>query len=434
MRIFSTALGLFFTLFSAPLAQAALGIPLPESEIPVQVCAIKFFQPSGELEEVCSATLLSPRRLHSAGHCFFQRSFGAGVSAPSRHEVICPNGQSAQISLVTNGAKFSELGSRQDPEMRRFDSAVIELDRDVQLPPARLVVRKEELARFLARRPVCVLVGYGGTGGGDPNYGTLRATLVQPEAIELRANGLLFVRGIGGWNSGLVEGGDSGGSLACRASKHAPWLHVANISARNYSHGSLLAPLFLSPELFAGIPGRGDLEAEARGEDSARLVLILREAKRELSSIERALARISSERLESLREDLEKASASAEGKILLKKISAAKREIVRASAGKDFRVLPFALVELDLSDFALGGPEMKGEFRAEKNPFSLGDQRSNLFTLGKVEGGHAVGKLRVFGHSDYFGYDGCRHNVICVPGEFRNVRVPLPALDPSSLR
>lgn len=437
MRIFSTQLGSFVTLslyayaLSGSLAWGAVGIPLPESQLPVQVCMIQFFGPNGELEETCSATLISSHHLHSAGHCFYEKGFESG-GAKTAHAVVCPNGERAKIELTRFGNRFSEIAARQKDEMRRFDSVLLRVDHAVSLPAMPVLLEKKAVLSLLQGGPECALFGYGGLAPSDPAYGKLKGTRVNPTAIEVKPSGMIHLHGIGGWNSGLVEGGDSGGSLACRASGKGTWVHLANISARNYDHGSYLAPLFLSPELFEGMPEKSSLDS-SEGEKKARLIFIRREAESGISSVARILSRLDPDKLASLRAALEFSSAR-DGNALLKKIELVRSELISQSIGKKLRLLTFTLVQLDLSSFELDGAEMLGEFRAEKNPFSMGDQAVSQFELEKIEGGFATGKLQIFGNSDYFSYAGCKQNVICVPGTFRNVRVPLSGLDLSVLR
>jgi hypothetical protein len=158
------------------------------------------------------------------------------------------------------------------------------------------------------------------------------------------------------------------------------------------------------------------------------------EAESELRSIERILARIDQGALDRLNGGVAGFSTLVEGERLLGEIKKQKLLILRSSVGKAVRVLPFSRVRLDLASFSLASEGRKTDFTEEKNPFSIGDQLFNRFTFEKIEGDEALGTLQIIGDSEFFAFTGCRHNVICVPGTFRNVAVPLERLDPSTLR
>jgi hypothetical protein len=416
-----------------PQAEAAVGFSLPPSSLPEQVCMIRFYDAHGDLAEICSATLMAPKFLHSAGHCFHGNGFDKSGKSSLRNEVSCPNGEKRSVARVKRAAAYSEEEARKDDEMRRFDSAIVELTSEIHLPTMPYISERKAVERLLASSPGCALLGYGGVEHTSREFGKLKGTLVDPKTLSIRESGLVYLMGIGGWNSGSVEGGDSGGSLACLAPGSFRWIHIANISAKDYNYGSLLAPLFLSPELLSGMDQTPALGAEA-GLSKARLGFLHRESQAELMAIERLLERTAPERLRELRRSLDGLASERDGESLLSLLQSEKMRAINGAVGKTLRVLPFTRVELDHSSIALDEASQIRNFMPEKNPYSLADQSVNHFTMERIEGRFAVGKLRLFGSSDYFSYLGCKHNVICVPGIFDNVKVPLERLDPSLLR
>jgi len=435
LRNFFTVTGILVSLlsFELPLAGAAVGFSLPPSSLPAQVCIIRFFDAQGDLAEICSGTLVAPRILHSAGHCFHGNGFDKEGLSSLRNEVTCPNSEKSAVAKVKRAAAYSEEEARKANDMRRFDSAIVELTSEVHLPTMPYLSERKAVERLLESSPGCALLGYGGVEHTSPDFGKLKGTLVDTKAISIKESGLVQVMGIGGWNSGSVEGGDSGGSLACLTPGSSRWIHIANISAKDYNYGSLFAPLFLNPDLLSGIDPTPALGAEA-GLAKARLGFLYRECKVELLALVRLLERAAPDRLKELRSSLEKLASEKEGEALLSLLLGEKLRAVSGAVGKTLRVLPFTRIELDHASFALDEPSQLSNFQPAKNPYSLADQSVNHFSIEKIEGKFAFGKLRLYGGSDYFAYSGCKHNVVCVPGIFQNVKVPLERLDPSLLR
>jgi len=394
---------------------------------------VKLYEPSGGILDICSATLLAPRQMHSAGHCFRGDRLDSEGRLIPKSEVVCPNGFRTKIQKVTLASNYNEKKARQDDIERRFDSALVHLESAVDLPGIKFLKEKDSVVSLMERAAECAVFGYGGNARSGPDSEKLKGTKVDPATIEILSSGLLYVKGIGGWNSGLVQEGDSGGSLSCRDS-NGVWNHLANISAMDFSYRSLLAPLFLSAELVAGLPQK-ETELARENEVAASLAFHRAEVTAQFRSIEAVLSRVDPSRAHFLREGISKSlSTKKEAEEWMKRVKEERGAVLAKSLGKVMRVLPFTRVQLDLADFELESPEFLAEFRSEKNPFSIADQSVNHFLLEKIDGTEAVGRLQIFGSSEYFAYEGCRHNIVCTPGIFRNVRVPVDRLDLSPLR
>lgn len=423
----------FFSLFfmvylTLQKAFAGVGIEIAANELPFQTCHIEFLSNQGLNDSTCSATLISPLFILSAGHCFEKVDINK-----TKHVVRCPNGQSSQISQIQFAAEFktNEI-MKADESARRHDAALLHLEKPIDLPGMRIVTTKKGLVDLVEASAECGLFGYGGVDPLDKKYGQLRGVKVNPLDVSIGHAEPIYTHNIGGWNSGLVLPGDSGGTLAC-LDQNKEWVLIGITSAMSYHYTSLFAPLFYNRDLLTSefIP---ETETAQTNAQVLRLELLAARIEKEISSIEKALEGKVAEVAETFRRRLAEVKGFAEGKALLREIRATQIELLQQFVGVRAKFHPFSHVYLDFSEpnnIQVDGPIGRDHLTEDKNPMSIVDSYFHLFTIAKIDQDVAIGDLIIFGSSEVFI---CRENVLCAPGNYKNVRVSLKQIDFATIR
>ncbi len=159
----------------------------------------------GEIESVCSGTLISPNRVVTAAHCF------APGSEANLH-VTCGNKYMGSITEVHK--PFGRYwNNNTDP--REKDVAVITLKKPSPLDP--IPYAEDPNAYFNADGSLingvsCFIAGFGTDDRG--NFGEL--LVAEPKDVNFTfMNHVIEMRAIEGYLKTSVDHGDSGGSLIC---------------------------------------------------------------------------------------------------------------------------------------------------------------------------------------------------------------------------
>jgi hypothetical protein len=415
---------LFILLFSAP-AQGAIGIPVEKRLLPVQTCLIRFVDGSDKTVETCSGTILSPLHLQTAAHCFERSN---GEIRP--HHVLCPGGRENRATRVIFSRGFiSQEAMRDDDSLRRFDAALLVLERPESSPGMAVVRSLPALKTLLNETSACAVFGYGGVHPLDNAYGKLQGVQVDPRVIRAEPGQPLITANLGGWNSGLVEPGDSGGSLACQ-DRAKRWHLIGVTAARTYSYSSLFAPIFENLEIFQGVRFANSQDELAHEQE-----LLLSQSREQLRDMTEAyrkgMSGAGDAQADAWVSRISKLSSEGEAGRLRSEISSAKRKVLQMSSGATVRLRPYSLLELDFANPESLEAQERDKQHLTGNPVSTVDQVYNRFVIKGADEGQATGDLLLYGHSDYFL---CRENVLCGPGTYRNVKVPLSQLDFETLR
>lgn len=235
--------GLFVLMASCvPQAFAIIGPSLSADQLPTQVCVIKYRhnRQDKQFSGVCSAVLVSARKLLTAGHCIYEKSAVAV-------ETECPGGRKAKITGGKIHSGFKDTWKITDDRERRFDLGVYSIDRDLGLRPMP-VVESLQAAQKLARTSrLCAVFGYGGRRINADNAFSLQSGWVYPKGIRFKG-GIIWLNALEKRLASVVVPGDSGGSLACQ-DQQKQWVHVAQISGVGMQYDSVLAPAHLAAEL-----------------------------------------------------------------------------------------------------------------------------------------------------------------------------------------
>lgn len=390
-----------------PFAHAVLGPEFPNSERPHSVCAIEYYRADDgiTLDEVCSAVVIDKKHLLTAAHCL--------PGLPERpHKLRCRGGDEAQIIKVTPNKESDLEDMVINESARSFDNALIEIDRELSVPTLRFASSREETEQLLKNSPRCGIFGHGGFRHELRNKGI--STNAKLNASDIYFIGdLMHVNGFKGAASGLVEPGDSGGSLACFDSNLSEWIHIGQTSARRMDGISLFAPSFtIAKEL----EGKGIISIDPLHND-----IKLDWQKEDIASEEKAceikLAR------------LKKTAPSTP-----QSVAACKQEIKdliqeKISHGEDVRlkVAPYSLISLDQRDemIELEGGRDETRILQNPNPFSTVEGLYNRFMISRIEGDVAIGDFQRFGYSEYFG---CFENILCDGGLYKNIKVKIDDL------
>lgn len=384
---------------------AVLGPEFLSSERPHSICAIEFYSEDGgeRLDEVCSAVMVSEKHLLTAAHCI--------PGLPERpHKVICRGNTYAQIKKVTPNANVDQELMIFDESERRYDNAYLELENAIKVPTLQFIATAKGLKDLLARTSLCGIFGHGGFRHEIRTQGLSTNAILKPSDITFDGD-LIRIDGFKGRASGLVEPGDSGGSLACLDPDSKQWLHIAQVSGRTMNAISLLAPVYTIGEQLKreGIssltPLHEELKQKWEKEDS------IAEAKK----CEQLLARFKG------------AQPVAEMRGLIEcqkdKIETLK-ERLKTQESVTVKLAPYTLITLDQRPemIDLDGGRDDTRILTNPNPFSTVEGIYNRFMIKKIEGDVAFGDFIRFGYSDYFS---CHQNILCDGGTFKNIRASI---------
>jgi hypothetical protein len=424
-------------------ALGAVGEKLPRSQLPAQVCMIYYYNPSGTLTDACSGVIIGPRELQTAGHCLFNNAPSTTPESGRKVTVRCPGGQETTVIAERIHPEYKDVWTVEDFDDYSFDLGVYHLQDELtisSMPRARTL---REAQAILAEADECAVFGYGSFPHGSPEFGLLDGTYADPSSITFRHKGF-WGRSIGGRNSGRIEPGDSGGSLSCRK-RGSDWTHLATVSGFDFSYNSIFAPAPSEVFLAAQEARPSSVEESLRIQEKfRRLEQAIAERSSQLEALENSLRSLGQNLpgLRSLREkisDLELLLRQAVSKQQRPSIvetplarwdaqwQAQLRLFFPGNLGREFYVKPYSLVELDQkspSAIQAEHPADKKRFLENKNPFSVVDMQATRFSPQRIEGDHAIGRMEAFHDANFV----CWENVICRPGVFEGVRIPLERL------
>jgi hypothetical protein len=395
-------LSLFITFSLGLNAHAVYGPVFSNTERPHAICAIEYFAPHnpGLLDEVCSVVMVSQTQGLTAGHCL--------PGLPERpHRILCRDGLTAHIIDVHSNPELKLDQLRFNEEHHAYDSALVTLDRPMDIPSLPFAQTRGQTLQIIEDASVCGIFGHGGFREQLRSRGLSTQARILPSQIVFDDE-LIRIEGFGGLNSGLVEPGDSGGSLACRA-PDGTWTHIAQVSGRTMSAVSLFAPTdLLVPSVETPIVAHRAPERKAHWMDIDRqgeLDVCLRQHERFLGE------KLSEVTLEECQHSLRS------------------QALQRIASGENLqpRLKTYSLVELEQTPDSVQ-PMMnrpKERYLEHANPFSIVDIMYNRFKITAIEGDTVMGDLTLFGYSESFS---CRANIICDGGLFLNVRAKIDDL------
>lgn len=394
-------------------AFSVFGPEFDHSARPHSICAIEFFSEHNPnlVDEICSVVMVSPRIGFTAGHCT--------PNLPERnHRILCRDGLEAQIISASNNTQLDLARLRFNDEEHALDTAYVVLDRELEVPNIDYAKGREEMLTIIDQAEICGVFGHGGLRENLRSQGLSTNAQIRPKDILFDGD-LVQIEGYGGMNSGLVEPGDSGGSLACKT-QNGKWFHLAQVSGRTMNAQSLFAPIDLLVQDMPGeiletvIPNPQDKVAQRwrEGDLGAELEQCMVDHQRLTQQ-----AFVPSSSL-SLYENKERC--------LQARLDYAKEQIQN---GRSFtsRIRPYTQVVLDQTDesIMLRFNRPNTRYLTEENPFSTVDHFVNAFEAQKLDGDYAIGKMIMYGHAESFA---CRFNIICEAGTYENVRLKLSDL------
>jgi hypothetical protein len=397
-------------LLSLP-AMAVLGPKFNEHERPHSICAIEFYSERNPslVDEICSVVIVDQNWGLTAGHCVDK--------LPERdHRVLCRDQVTTTIDqvLINPLLKLEEL--RFEELAHQNDSALVRFSHPVTTPPLPFVKSRQERLELVEEASVCGIFGHGGFRETLRHAGYSTQARINPSQLEFEEN-LIRIRGIGGINSGLVEPGDSGGSLACK-NKNEEWVHLAQVSGRNFKYFSFFAPT----DVIA--PYIDDIVFDPATQDTATRERWLDEdLRRDLQFCERNYKRLMDEEFIATL-PLDQAKMECEHEML-------QDAIARYDSGESVvaKLKPFTLVQLTQNEQSIRSQNTLHiqRYLTGPNPFSITDHAYTQLTITSIdlENQTARGVLRAFGGPDYFA---CLENVICDSGEFDGVVIALEDL------
>jgi len=333
------------------------------------------------------------------------------------HRILCRDQVTTTIEevfinplLKLEELRFVELAHQNDSALVRFSSPVT-------IPALPFVKTLQERQELIDQARVCGIFGHGGFREQLRNAGLSTQARINPSQIEFEEN-LIRIKGIGGINSGLVEPGDSGGSLACQK-PDGQWVHMAQVSGRKHNYVSFFAPTdVLNPFIPTEIEFDStltDIHQQERW--------IEEDLRRDLQVCERNHIRVMGEAFRAT-QPLRLAKSECE-EIMLEDA------LMRFDQGSEVtaRLKPFALVTLTQTEQAVRSrnPFHNKRYLEGSNPFSITDHQFTQIVIQSVDraSGTVRGAFRSFGGPEYFA---CLENVICDTAEFDDVTVDLKDL------
>lgn len=401
------ALSIFIVTFSLQ-AYAALGPEFKFHQRPHSFCAIEFFVSDKKetLSEICSAVVIGPKLMLTAAHCT--------PKLPDRpHKIICRNEVETQVDKAIKNKKVQLDRLRFGDQEHRNDTALLRLTQEISTPNIQILASRAELESLLDKTDQCGLFGFGGFHHKDRQKGHSTSAHIMPTQIEFDGD-LIRIDGLKKRASGLVEPGDSGGSLACLNPDDERWTHIAQISGRTMQGVSLLAPVYLfqselkTYNVFNHPPQGLDLETRWKKDDE---FLATQHC---LKVLERSRAKVKDADVQSYSDCQEK-----------------QKEFIKSKffSGEEVKVRlkTYSLVELDQREdmIILNGQRDPERLFRKENPFTTVDHNFNQFTVTSINGDRVTGDLKIFGYSENFG---CNENILCDGGDYKNVNLSIDAL------
>lgn len=394
-------------------AHAVFGPTLLDSERPHSVCAIEYFAEHSPtvMDEVCSVVIIGPNHGLTAGHCL--------PGLPERpHRVLCRDQQETQITHVLANRDLELERLRYGDEYHRFDSALVEFSSPLEVQPLTYSQSREQTLEAIENAEYCAIMGHGGFRESLRRAGLSTNARLTPDQLVFDGD-LIRVHGYGGLNSGLVEPGDSGGSLAC-VDHHGEWTHLAQVSGRTMSAVSLFAPTDLLTETIED--AQISLATEALPGTQERL------AQQRLADLERQLTECEKHWLSFMKVPFERGSSLDEDlqRCLQQPVQELRR---RVSEGQQVqvKVKTFSLIHIEqkIESLQLTGNRPLERYLNHPNPFSTVDHFYNRFLIRRIEGDRAIGDLTLYGYAESFS---CMENILCDGGLLKNVEVALEDL------
>jgi hypothetical protein len=385
---------------------AALGPEFKFHQRPHSVCAIEFFVSDKKetLTEVCSAVVIGPKLMLTAAHCT--------PNLPDRpHKIICRNGVQTQVEKAIKNKKVQLERLRFGDREHKNDTGLLELTQKITTPNMQVRASRIELETLLNETNKCGLFGFGGFHHQDRKKGHSTSAQVDPDQIEFDGD-LIRINGFKNRASGLVEPGDSGGSLACLNPKDQHWVHIAQISGRTMQGVSLLAPVYLFKD---ELLDRNAFDYPIQGS----------ELKDQWQKNDELLA------IQHCQKVLERSGAR---DIEIQNYGDCQRkqsEYIKDQffSGREIKVRlkNYSLVELDQRKemINLNGQRDPERLFQKENPFTTVDHDFNQFTVTNITGDSVTGDLKIFGYSENFG---CSENILCDGGDYKNIKISIDAL------
>ncbi len=432
-RRFLFLLTFLFLMLNSQHVFAALGKTLASYELYSGHCILEFFNKHGVVEEHCSGTVVSAHQILTAAHCM--------KSYQDDHDYVRISCNGKEVELIESPFVHPEFNFSliKNDDHRFFDLAVLEISDTLDFYFPNRVVSEDEFKHLLENTDWCAVTGFGGIFSGQDGYAQPRGVFIDPKSIqfsghELRVNSVFPVV------TGLVEPGDSGGSLLCELDQVV--YQVGVVSGRNYSYESIFAPVYgqhlnfhplisSEPQMSARI--RAWRIKQERFADQVKTCFQKNKVRFEINNqdnffnVDFVLNKILDEKLSS-----EIISLNLQVDDQLKALEQVcyderKGQILK-NLDKPYKVLPYTEIEvsLNLTDFqGLFNKNEVNRLLELGNPFSTADHIFNQFIILKIEGNVVSGNLKLFGFSENWG---CAGRVLCSNGNYYHVQVPIDRL------
>lgn len=393
-------------------AWAVLGPNFLDSARPHSICAIEYFvKGTQRVDEICSAVVIGERHLLTAAHCT--------PGLPERdHRIFCRDQVEAQIVEIQINSKIQLERLRFGEEEHRLDTALLTIDRDLEIPAIKFSANEAQTRSIIDSAQICGIFGHGGFRERLRNAGYSTNAKIQPEQIEFEED-LIRIKGFGGLNSGLVEPGDSGGSLACLDQTQG-WVHLAQVSGRTMSAESLFAPVYLFSEELELLQV-SSIDSKHANLQQISQRWIKEDQKKELEQClisHRVFVKddfvttddLQADALRCVRDQVQQ---------LRTKLSEQDEVILR--------IRPYSLIEVEQKRESIlisHRPSIERILNGE-NPFSTVDHQFMQFKVRNIDSEFAYGDVNIFGYTEYFN---CSENILCDGGLYKNIKVKIADL------
>lgn len=338
--------------------------------------------------------MIGKKRLLTAAHCT--------PGLPEReHKLICRGNGEVQTSVISKVIPNESVDldlMRFEESARNYDNALIKIENELKVPTLPFVSTKAELRDLLGHSMICGIFGHGGFRHNMRQAGLSTNTKIAPEQIILD-NDVIRIDGFKGRAAGLVEPGDSGGSLACKDSRNDSWTHIAQVSGRTMDGLSLFAPSYTIAAQLA----RNSVTPIAPLYEEVRLAMKTSDQGAEAQKCQ-------------------------DKKCVSEKLAALKERLARGEE-VTVKLAPYSLIDLDQRSemIKLDGGRDPERLLERPNPFTTVEGTYNRLVIKKIEGDTVIGDLIKFGYTEYFG---CFENIICDGGTFLNITAKIHDLLP----